>query len=110
MLGREVDHSPSFKAWVKNKWRCALAFPPHPHGVMRENYTFFTACLGFQCITGDTFPKYPSVKQLPATQIIGGRSTAGTGRHSVKGTRRATDKARTTLRTNAEVVHTDALP
>lgn len=36
---------------------------------------FFTAYLGFQRITGDEFPqkKYPSVKQLPTIQIIGGR-------------------------------------
>jgi hypothetical protein len=24
----------------------------HPHGTMRGNYTFFTACLGFQLTTG----------------------------------------------------------
>jgi len=109
LLGREDDHLPPFKAWVKNEWRCTPAFPPHSHGVMMENYTFFTAWLGFQCITGDKFPKYPSVKQQPTIQIMGGRSTARSGRHSFKDTRRAADKAHTAPRRNAEV-HTDALP
>ena len=38
----------------------------HPHGAMRENYIFFTACLGFQRITGDEFPKKIPISETAA--------------------------------------------